>query len=109
MSLHLPRGPDTRNIIGHRELEIIKPGALLINVSRAELVDREALLDALAAGRLGGFGLDPPYDEPGQADDPLLRFRNVIVTPHLAGSPRTNALGDFEELLINIEQVLQLR
>jgi len=109
VSLHLPRGPDTRNIIGRRELEIIKPGALLINVSRAELVDRSALLDALAAGRLGGFALDPPYDEPGQANDPLLRFQNVIVTPHLAGSPRTNALGDFEELLINIAQVLQLR
>ncbi len=106
VSLHLPGGPGTRSIIGRRELEIIKPGALLINVSRPELVDRAALLETLAAGRLGGFGLDPPYDEPGQAEDPLLRFRNVIVTPHLAGSPRTNALGDFEELLLNIDRDL---
>ena len=106
VSLHLPGGLGTRGIIGRRELLIIKPGALLINVSRPQLVDRAALLEALASGRLGGFALDPPYDEPGQADDPLLRFRNVIVTPHLGGSPRFNALEDFEELLLKIAQVL---
>ena len=104
VSLHLPGGPTTRGIIGRRELAIITPGALLVNVSQPQLVDRAALLEALGSGRLGGFALDPPYDEPGQADDPLLRFRNVIVTPHLGGSPRFNALDDFEELLLNIAQ-----
>jgi phosphoglycerate dehydrogenase-like enzyme len=106
VSLHLPGGHPTRGIIGRRELAIMKPGALLINVSQPQLVDREALLEALASGRLGGFALDPPYDEPGQAEDPLLGFRNVIVTPHLGGSPRFNALGDFEELLLNLAQTL---
>ena len=106
VSLHLPGGPATRGFIGRRELAIIKPGALLINVSRPQLVDRAALVEALASGKLGGFGLDPPYDEPGQPDDPLLKFHNVIVTPHLGGSPRSNALGDFEELLLNLAQAL---
>lgn len=106
VSLHLPGGPATRGIIGRRELAIIKPGALLVNVSQPQLVDRAALLESLASGRLGGFALDPPYDEPGQPDDPLLKFRNVIVTPHLGGSPRFNALGDFEEMLLNIAQAL---
>jgi phosphoglycerate dehydrogenase-like enzyme len=108
VSLHLPGGPDTHGIVGRRELGIIKPGALLINVSQPQLIDRSALLDALASGRLGGFALDPPYDEPGRADDPLLGFRNVIVTPHLGGSPRFNALADFEELLVNLAQALQV-
>ncbi len=107
LSLHLPGGPATRGIIGPGELAIIKPGALLINVSQPRLVDREALLGALASGRLGGFGLDTFYEEPGQADDPLLGFRNVIVTPHLGGSPRFNALGDFEELLLKLNEVLE--
>lgn len=106
VSLHLPGGDATRGIIGRRELGIIKPGALLINVSQPQLVDRAALLEALASGRLGGFALDPPYDEPGQAGDPLLGFRNVIVTPHLGGSPRSNALDDFEELLLNLAQAM---
>lgn len=104
VSLHLPGGGATRGIIGRRELELIKPGALLVNVSQPQLVDRAALLEALASGRLGGFALDPPYDEPGRADDPLLKFRNVIVTPHLGGSPRFNALGDFEEMLLKLAQ-----
>lgn len=106
VSLHLPGGGATRGIIGRRELKLIKPGALLVNVSQPQLVDRAALLEALASGRLGGFGMDPPYDEPGRADDPLLKFRNVIVTPHLGGSPRFNALGDFEEMLLKLAQEL---
>jgi phosphoglycerate dehydrogenase-like enzyme len=106
ISLHLPGGQATRAFIGPRELSIIKHGALLINVSRPELIERAALIQILASGRLGGFGLDTFYDEPGHAHDPLLGFRNVLVTPHLAGSPRFNALADFEELLINIDEAL---
>jgi len=109
VSLHLPGGSATTGIIGSRELAILKPGALLINVSQPELIEHEALLEALGSGRIGGFALDLPYEEPGRADDPLLKFRNVIVTPHLAGSPRFNALDDFEELLLNMAHTLRRR
>jgi phosphoglycerate dehydrogenase-like enzyme len=107
VSLHLPFNDSTRGIIGRRELGLIKPGAILINVSRPPLVEREALLEALRNGRLGGFGLDPHYEAPGRADDPLLGFRNAIVTPHLAAAPRYNSLDDFEELLLGIDHALQ--
>jgi len=107
VSLHLPRVHETRNFIGARELAIIKPGAFLINISQPNQVDRHALREALASGRLGGFGLDTFYDEPGDADDPLIKFRNVIVSPHLGGSPRFNSLDDIEELVINLAPVLQ--
>jgi phosphoglycerate dehydrogenase-like enzyme len=107
VSLHLPRTPATHGFLGRRELAIIKPGALLINVSQPELVDREALGEALASGRLGGYGLDIFYEEPADVNEPLTRFRNVIVTPHLGGSPRFNALEDFEELLIRMAQTYQ--
>jgi phosphoglycerate dehydrogenase-like enzyme len=107
VSLHLPRSPETHGFIGRRELGIMKPGALLINVSQPQMVDREALRQALAAGRLGGFGLDTFYDEPGSADDPLLEFRNVIISPHLGGSPRFNSLDDIEELLVNLAHALK--
>ena len=107
VSLHLPRGADTRGFIGRRELAMMKPGALLINVSQPELVDREALREALASGHLGGYGLDIFYEEPADANDPLTQFRNVIITPHLAGSPRTNALNDFAELLMGMARTLK--
>ena len=108
VSVHLPRAHETRNFIGPRELGIIKPGAFLINVSQPHQVDRHALLKALASGRLGGFGLDTFYDEPGDADDPLIKFPNVIISPHLGGSPRFNSLDDIEELVINLARQLAL-
>jgi phosphoglycerate dehydrogenase-like enzyme len=102
ISLHLPRGAETRGIIGSAELSTLKPGALLINVSQPSLIDRAALSYALASGGLGGFAMDGFYEEPADANDPLLRFRNVIITPHLAGSPRSNSLDDIRELLDNL-------
>jgi phosphoglycerate dehydrogenase-like enzyme len=102
VSLHLPRGPATVNFIGERQLLVIKPGAFLINVSQPNLVDREALRRALASGRLGGYGLDTFYEEPGDPSDPLIQFPNVIVTPHLGGSPRWNSLDDIEEVIVSL-------
>ena len=106
VSLHLPGNPATRGIIGARELGLIKPGAFLVNISRADLVDRDALLAALHSGRLGGFALDPLYEAPGRDDDPLLTFPNVVITPHLAAQPRFNALDDFVELLTGLDRAL---
>jgi phosphoglycerate dehydrogenase-like enzyme len=103
VSLHLPRGPATVDFIGARELSLIKPGAFLINVSQPNLVERQALRAALQSGRLGGFGLDTFYEEPGAAGDPLIKFSNVIVTPHLGGSPRWNSL---DEVIVNLGRVL---
>jgi glyoxylate reductase len=102
VSLHLPRGPATVNFISERQLSVIKPGAFLINVAQPNLVDREALRRALASGRLGGYGLDTFYEEPGDPNDPLIQFPNVIVTPNLGGSPRWNSLDDIEEVIVNL-------
>jgi phosphoglycerate dehydrogenase-like enzyme len=106
VSLHLPRGPATVNFMSHRELSLMKIGAFLINVSQPNLVDREALRLSLASGRLGGYGLDTFYEEPGDANDPLIKFPNVIVTPHLGGSPRWNSLDDIEEVIVNLGKKL---
>ena len=84
----------------------MKPGAKLINVSRAHNVNRDALIDALRSGRLGGFALDPQYAEPGRADDERLQFKNVILTPHLAAMPRFNSISDFEERVAGIGAAL---
>ena len=87
-------------------LALMKPGACLVNVSRAEIVERDALIEALRSGHLGGFALDPLYVEPGRPDDELLAFDNVILTPHLAGSPRSNGLRDIEHMVTGLAQAL---
>ena len=102
----LPASPSTHHLIGWDQLARMKPGACLVNVSRAEVVDREALLAALATGHLGGFGLDPQYEEPGRPDDPLLRFDNVVLTPHTAAQPRFNALKDIAEMIVGLAHAL---
>jgi D-3-phosphoglycerate dehydrogenase len=63
----------------------MKPGAILVNVARGPVVDEEALVEALAAGRIGGAALDVFATQPLPPDHPLMGFDNVIVTPHLAG------------------------
>ena len=106
VSLHLPRSPATVDYIGEPQLTAIKPGAFLINVSQPNLVERHALQRALESKRLAGFGLDTFYEEPGDANDPLIKFPNVIVTPHMGGSPRWNSLDDIEEVIVNLGRLL---
>lgn len=84
VSLHTPLRPETRNLIGADAFAAMKPGAILINVARAGLVDENALLAALGSGRLGGAGLD--VYSPGAPQGPLADFPNVIFTPHLGGT-----------------------
>jgi phosphoglycerate dehydrogenase-like enzyme len=96
----VPGGSATRHLIGRAELARMKEGAYLVNVANAELVDRDALIAALQSRRLGGFALDPLYEAPGRADDELKSFKNVVLSPHIAGSPRFNALDDIAEMVI---------
>jgi len=98
----LPGGTGSRNLIGRAELARMKPGAFIVNVSRPDVIDRVALIEALRSGRLGGFALDPQYEAPGRSDDELLKFDNVILTPHIAAQPRFNALNDIEDLIAGL-------
>jgi phosphoglycerate dehydrogenase-like enzyme len=108
VSVQLPLTDSTRGLIDERLFALMKPGAFLINTARAEIIDRDALIEALRSGRLGGFALDPQYEEPGRSDDELLFFDNVILTPHTAAQPRFNALNDIEEMIVGIARALQL-
>jgi phosphoglycerate dehydrogenase-like enzyme len=95
----LPSGAALENLIDRPQLARMKPGAFIVNVSRPDVVNRAALIDTLKSGHLGGFALDPQYEAPGRGDDELLKFDNVILTPHIAAQPRFNALEDFAEMI----------
>ncbi|MCK4375671.1 MAG: D-2-hydroxyacid dehydrogenase [Candidatus Brocadiae bacterium] len=82
--------PETRGLIGERELAAMKPNAVVINVARGAVIDEGALVAALASGRIAGAGLDVTAEEPLPQDSPLWQMDNVIITPHVSGnSPRT--------------------
>jgi len=86
LSLHCPLTPETRGLIGARELEKMKPTAILINTARGGLVDSAALAAALENGGIAAAAIDVLSHEPPVAGDPLLDFQgdNLILTPHIA-------------------------
>jgi len=102
LSVHLPLNASTRGLLDAGALAHLKPGAFLINTSRAEIVDYAALVAALDSGRLAGAGLDVMHREPADESDTLLDRANVILTPHLAGGSRHNRFRDFSEMLAGI-------
>ncbi|MEM8660834.1 MAG: phosphoglycerate dehydrogenase [Pseudomonadota bacterium] len=90
VSLHVPESASTQNMIGERQLDQMKPGAILINASRGTVVDIDALAEALASKKLSGAAIDVFPVEPRSNEEefvsPLRRFENTFLTPHIGGS-----------------------
>lgn len=85
VAVHAALTKETRGLIGLKELEKMKPTAYLINTSRGAIIEEEALITVLKRKRIAGAALDVFSTEPINPDNSLLRFENVIVTPHIAG------------------------
>jgi glyoxylate reductase len=85
VSLHVPLTPETRHLVGARELVLMRQTAVLVNVSRGPVVDEDALVEALTAGRIAGAALDV-YEREPEVSAGLLRLENVVLSPHLGSS-----------------------
>jgi D-2-hydroxyacid dehydrogenase (NADP+) len=97
-----PLSPQTRGMIGARELSSMKPSAFLINIGRGEIVDEEALIQALNLGKIAGAALDAFCQEPLPKNHSFWKMKNVIVTPHVGGASDIyveQVLSIFEENL----------
>jgi glycerate dehydrogenase len=110
LTLHCPLTDETRGLIGAKELQVMKRGAVLINTARGGIVDELALLEALRSRHLGGGGVDVLSQEP-PIDNPLLSadIPNLIVTPHIAWASRESRQRLVNELAGNIEAYLKGR
>jgi phosphoglycerate dehydrogenase-like enzyme len=104
----LPLDSSTQGFVNRERIAKMKRGVCIVNVSRPEIIDRDALLKGLVSGHLGGLAMDGLYEEPGRSDDELLSFSNVVLTPHMAASPRTNGLQDIADMIKGIAQAMDV-
>ena len=102
--LCLPYTPETHNLINHTSISFMKQSTFLINLSRGGLVDREALQEALATGKIAGAGLDVFWEEPPNPNDPIFNY-NVLATPHIAGSTDVSMRGIVNVVAENIRRL----
>lgn len=105
LSLHCPLSDETKNLVGEKELSLMKNDAVLINTARGGLVDEEALHEALINNRIGGAAIDVLEHEPPGADHLLLKsgIPNLIVTPHIAWASVESRQRLIDEIAKNIE------
>jgi D-3-phosphoglycerate dehydrogenase len=111
LTVHTPLTPETRNLIDMDELEIIRPGARLINCARGGIYNEKALVAGLASGRLGGVALDVYENEPC-TDSPLFGMPGVLCTPHLGASTeeaQTQVAIEAANLLVNFLTTGEIR
>ena len=103
LSLHLVLAPTTIDILSAVDLAAMKPSAILINTSRAELVNEQALIEALQRGVISGAGLDVFWQEPLPTAHPLLSLDNVVLTPHLGYATDENMAAFYSHVVRNIQ------
>jgi phosphoglycerate dehydrogenase-like enzyme len=106
VSVHLGLSDTTRGIVGAPELALMQPHAVLVNTARGPLLDEQALIQALKAGRIAGAALDVFEREPLTSDHPLLKMENVVLTPHLGYVTRESYRVFFEDVVENIRAFL---
>ncbi|PEI04272.1 glyoxylate/hydroxypyruvate reductase GhrB [Pantoea agglomerans] len=100
--ISLPLTEETHHLIGAAELELMKPDAVLINAGRGPVVDEQALIAALQAGKLHAAGLDVFEQEPVSADSPLLSLPNVVTLPHIGSATHETRYGMMQDAVENL-------
>jgi D-3-phosphoglycerate dehydrogenase / 2-oxoglutarate reductase len=93
ISAHAPHSKATHHLIDKRLFDLMKPSAIFVNTGRGPVVDEEALIEALRAGKMAGAGLDVLEREPPDPNNPLLSMPNVTVTPHVAAQSNESAVA----------------
>jgi phosphoglycerate dehydrogenase-like enzyme len=107
VTLHVFLSEESRGMIGKQELGMMKPSAILINASRGEVIDEEALYRALRERRIWGAGIDVWTQEPTPPDNPILQLDNAICTPHMSSGSSDADRLKFEAGIANFRRVLR--
>jgi D-3-phosphoglycerate dehydrogenase len=106
LSFHVHLNNSTRGMLNIENIGKLAKKPFIINVSRAELVDYDALLAALDGGLIKGAAIDAHYEEPTRLENPLFRFSNILVSPHVAGSTVDSYDDTIDACLANITRAV---
>ena len=106
ISLHTPLLEDTKKMINAETIARMKDGVILINNARGQLIVEQDVADALNSGKIAGAGLDVVYTEPIRADNPLLKARNCIITPHISWAPIESRQRIMDATVANVKAFL---
>ena len=106
IALHCPLFPETEHIINRDSIAKMKDGVILINNSRGQLIAEQDLADALNCGKVFAAGLDVVSTEPIQPDNPLLKAKNCIITPHISWAPKESRQRIMDATVQNIKSYL---
>lgn len=107
VTVHVPLMPNTRHFIGEREMRLMQPGSYLINASRGPVIDEAALIKVLQEGHLAAAGLDVFDPEPPLPTNPLLKMKNVVLTPHIASGTDKGIHAMMHGVADQVIQILQ--
>jgi len=102
VSLHVPARPETRRMLDARRLALMRPGAILVNTARGDLIDETALVEALERRAIGAAGLDVFEREP-LVSPRLLALANVVLLPHLGSATTASRIAMGERVLANLD------
>ncbi|WP_109712840.1 D-2-hydroxyacid dehydrogenase [Faecalicatena contorta] len=107
ISLHCPLFPSTEGLVNKDNIEMMKDGVIILNNSRGPLIVEQDLADALETGRVYAAGLDVVSEEPIKGDNPLLRAKNCIITPHISWAPKESRQRLMDIAVKNLEMFIQ--
>jgi phosphoglycerate dehydrogenase-like enzyme len=107
VSIHVPLNENTQNLLGDRELRLLKPEAILVNTARAAVVDQKALIQAVEEKWIAGVALDVHYEEPPEVGDPILRLPNILCTPHIGGATWEVITYGSELITADLDRILK--
>ena len=106
ITLHCNLTPENTGLINKTTIAKMKDGAILINNARGQLIDEQDVADALNSGKLAAAGLDVVYTEPIKADNPLLKAKNCIITPHISWAPKESRQRIMDTTVENVKAFL---
>ena len=107
ISLHCPLTTENKKLINHETIARMKDGVMIINTARGQLIDEEALREALISGKVSGAAVDVASVEPIRADNPLLGLENCIITPHIAWAPKESRQRLMDVAVSNLDAFLK--
>ena len=107
ITIHVPALPQTKGTINADAISLMKDGVIIINNSRGQLIVEQDLADALNTGKVSAAGLDVVSSEPIKGDNPLLKAKNCIITPHISWAPKESRQRIMDCAAANVKAFLE--